>query len=154
MKYIKMNYSMFMLIAMLVITPLCYAESSEEKTSIEEVKQETQDLIQALGAYTADQREEAIQRARTALNNLDNRIDALEKRIDDNWDQMNKAAREKAHVNLKALRKQRNKVAEWYGGLKASSADAWEHMKKGFSDAYKALGDAWEKSVKEFGTNK
>ena len=154
MKYIKMNYSMFMLIAMLVITPLCYAESSEEKTSIEEVKQETQDLIQALETYTADQRDEAVQRAKTALHNLDARIDSLEKRIDDNWDQMNKAAREKARATMKALRKQRNKVAEWYGGLKASSADAWEHMKKGFSDAYKALGDAWEKSVKEFGTNK
>ena len=149
-----MNYSMFMLIAMLVITPLCYAESSEEKTSIEEVKQETQDLIQALETYTADQRDEAVQRAKTALHNLDARIDSLEKRIDDNWDQMNKAAREKARATMKALRKQRNKVAEWYGGLKASSADAWEHMKKGFSDAYKALGDAWEKSVKEFGTNK
>ena len=154
MKYIKMNYSMFMLIAMLVITPLCYAESSEEKTSIEEVKQETQDLIQALGAYTADQRDEVIQRARTALNNLDKRIDALEKRIDDNWDQMNKAAREKARANLKSLHKQRVKVAEWYGSLKTGSAAAWEHMKKGFSDAYKALGDAWEKSAKEFGTNK
>ena len=67
---------------------------------------------------------------------------------------MNKAAREKARANLKALRKQRNEVAEWYGGLKASSADAWEHMKKGFSDAYKSLGDAWEKSAQEFGTNK
>ncbi len=36
MKYIKTNYFMLMLIAMLVITPLCYAESSEEKTSIKE----------------------------------------------------------------------------------------------------------------------
>jgi chromosome segregation ATPase len=142
-----------MLIAMLVTTPLCYAQSSEEKTSIEEVKQETQDLIQALEAYTADQRDEAVQRASTALNNLDERIDALEKRIDDNWDQMNKAAREKARANLKALRKKRNEVAEWYGSLKTSSTDAWEHMKKGFSDAYKALGDAWEKSEKEFGAN-
>ena len=154
MKHIKMNYSMFMFVSMLVITPLCYAESSEEKTSIKEVKQETQDLIQALGAYSADQRDEAVQRAKTALHNLDERIDALEKRIDDHWDQMNKAAREKARVNLKALRMQRNKVAEWYGSMKTSSAGAWEHMKKGFSDAYKALGDAWEKSVKEFGTNK
>jgi chromosome segregation ATPase len=111
-------------------------------------------LIQALGAYTADQRDEAVQRAKTALNNLDERIDALEKRIDDNWDQMNKAAREKARANLKALRKQRNEVAEWYGSLKTSSADAWEHIKKGFSDAYKALGDAWGKSAREFGTSK
>ena len=153
MKYTKMIYSTFVLIAMLVITPLCYAESSKEKTSIKEVKQETQDLIQALGAYTADQRDEAVQRAKTALHNLDARIDSLETRIDNKWDQMNKAAREKARANLKALRKQRNKVAEWYGSLKASSAGAWEYMKKGFSDAYKALGDAWEKSEKEFGAN-
>lgn len=154
MKPIKTSYSIFMLIAIFITTPLCYAASSEEKTSIKEVKKETQDLIQALKAYTSDQRDEAVQRARKALNNLDKHIDALEKRIDDNWDQMNKASREKARANLKALRKQRNEVAEWYGGLKASSADAWEHMKKGFSDAYKALGDAWEKSAKEFGTKK
>jgi len=154
MKSIKTNYSMFMLIAMLVIPPLCHAESSEEKTSIKEVKQETQDLIQALGAYTADQRDEAVQRAKTALHKLDERIDALETRIDNNWDQMNKAAREKARANLKALRKQRTEAAEWYGSLKTSSADAWEQIKKGFSDAYKALGDAWEKSAKEFGTSK
>jgi hypothetical protein len=95
-------------IVLLVITPLCHTESSKEKTSIKEVKQETQDLIQALGAYTADQRDEAVRRAKTALNNLDERIDALEKRIDDNWDQMNKALRAKARANLKALRKQRN----------------------------------------------
>jgi hypothetical protein len=34
--------------------------------------------------------------------------------------------------------------------MQSSSADAWEHMKQGFSDAYKALYDAWENSVKEF----
>ncbi|MFO7784686.1 MAG: hypothetical protein ACQET7_15830 [Thermodesulfobacteriota bacterium] len=154
MRFMKTNFSMFMFIAMLVITPLCYAESSEEKTSIKEVKQETRDLIQALGSYTADQRDEAVQRTKTALNNLDEHIDALEKRVDDNWDKMNKAAREKARANLKALRKQRNEAAEWYGSLKTSSAGAWEHVKKGFSDAYKALGDAWEKSAKEFGADK
>lgn len=155
MRYIKTNYySMFMLIALLVITLPGCSDSSEDKTSIKEVKQETQDLIQSLGAYTADQRDEAVQRAKTALDNLDERIDALETRIDDNWDQMNKATRDKARASQKALRKQRTEVAEWYGGLKTSSADTWGHMKKGFSDAYKALGDAWEKSVKEFGSKK
>jgi hypothetical protein len=34
--------------------------------------------------------------------------------------------------------------------MKTSSADAWDHIKNGFSDAYKALADAWEKSEKEF----
>ena len=35
--------------------------------------------------------------------------------------------------------------------FKKSSADAWGHINKGFSVAYKALYDAWEKSEKEVG---
>ena len=161
MKHIKTSNSILMLIVMILITLTSCTDTSEEKkaipedkTSINEVKQETQDLVQALEAYTADQRDEAVQRAKTALNNLDERIDALEKRIDDNWNQMNEAAREKARANLEALRKQRNQVAEWYESMQTSSADAWDHMKKGFSDAYKALADAWEKSEKEFSSKK
>ncbi len=125
-----------------------------DKTTAKEVRQETQDLLQALNGYTADQRDEAIQKTKTALDDLDNRIDALETRIDNNWDQMNKAAREKARAALKDLRKQRTNAAEWYGGLKSSSAGAWEEMKKGFSDAYKDLSDAWKKAEKEFDSGK
>lgn len=143
-----------MLIVMLGITPICYAETSTDKTSIEEVKKETQDLLQTLNAYTVEQREEAIHKTKTALDNLDKRIDSLQERIDRNWDQMDKAARDKARSNLKALRKKRTQVAEWYGSLKISTVDAWEHMKKGFSKAYKSFNDAWEKSVKEFRSNK
>lgn len=157
----KINYSILMLIAILAITLTYCADSSkdkkaikEDKTSKKEVKQEAQDLIQALEAYTADQRDEAVQKGQTALDNLGERIDALEKSIEDNWDQMDKTAREKARANLEALRKQRSEVAEWYDNMKTSSADTWDHTKKGFSDAYKALEDAWEKSAKEFGANK
>ena len=67
---------------------------------------------------------------------------------------MNEAARKEARENLRALRKQQNQVAEWYGSMKTSSVDAWDHMKKGFSDAYKSLENAWEKSEKEFGSSK
>lgn len=143
-----------MLIGILGATPVCYAQTTDANTSIEEVKKETQDLLQTIGAYTADKRDEAVQKAKDGLNKLDKRIDALEARIDKNWDKMNEAARKQARENLKALRKQRNKVAEWYGSMKTSSTNAWEHMKKGFSDAYKALEDAWEKSEKEFNSSK
>ena len=61
--------------------------------------------------------------------------------------------REKARAILKALRKQRNVVAEWYGSLKTSYAAAWEHMQKGFSDADTALEDAWEMPEKEFSSS-
>jgi len=142
------------LIGMFSITPLCSAGTSNGKASIKEVKQEAHDLIQALEAYSSEQRDEAIRKSKTALENLDKRIDALETRIDNNWDKMDKAARKKARASLQALHKQRTQVAEWYGSLKSGSADAWQHMKKGFSSAYKDLLDAWEKSEKEFGSGK
>jgi septal ring factor EnvC (AmiA/AmiB activator) len=162
MKHTKTNHSVlaWILTAMFITLLGCTDSSedkkaiSENKTSIIKVKQETQDLIQALGAYTADQRDEAIENTQTALNDLDKRIDALETRINNNWDQMNKDARENARASLEALRKQRTEVGEWYSRLKTSSTDAWEHTKKGFSDAYKNLSDAWEKSEKEFGADK
>jgi len=150
----KFNISAIVLIGILGITPMCYAETSTEKTSIKKVKQETQNLLQTLDAYTADQKDEAIRKTKTALDKLDKRIDALEARVDESWDKMDKDAREKSRDSLKALRKQRNVVAEWYGSLKSSTENSWEHMKKGFSDAYKALNDAWGKSENEFGSNK
>lgn len=146
----KLHKCAMILIGILGVTPLCYAQTENANTSIQEVKKETQDLLKTIGLYTADKRDEAVQNAKDGLNKLDERIDALEARIDKDWDKMNAAARKQARENLKAIRKQRNQVAEWYGSMKTSSANAWGHMKKGFSDAYKVLTDAWEKSEKEF----
>ncbi|MCO6412810.1 MAG: hypothetical protein J5I92_08705 [Thiogranum sp.] len=133
------------------IAPLCHAETAGEKTTIEDVKQDTQDLLQSLKSYSSEQRDEAIRATEEALADLDRRIDALEAWIDERWDEMDAAAREKAQASLKALRKQRTEVAEWYGQLKSSSADAWSRIKRGFAEAYKALSDAWAESEEEFG---
>ena len=139
-------------IGMLAIAPLCYAETSSGEASLEEVKQKTQDLLKALKAYSADQRDEAVLKTKAALDNMDKRIDALETRIYNNWDKMDKAARDKSRASLLALQKQRTHVAEWYGSFKSSSVDAWGQMKKGFSDAYTALHDDWEMAEEEFGS--
>jgi len=141
----------FMVVGMAILAgaPLCHAETDRDDTSIEDVKRETKELLQTLKAYSVEQRDEAIQKTKTALDHLDKRIDALEARIDRDWDKMDTTAREKARANLKTLREQRAQVAEWYGKLKDSSVEAWEHVKRGFSDAYRALTDAWETSEKE-----
>ncbi|MFO7667807.1 MAG: hypothetical protein R6V76_14390 [Desulfobacterales bacterium] len=156
MKSERMNYCalIFILVSMFGIASLSHAKMSNGNTSIKEVKKETQDLLQTLKAYTIDKRDEAVHKTKAALDNLDKRIEELEARVDESWSKMDKTAREKARANLKALRKQRTKVAEWYGSLKNSTGDAWEHMKKEFSDAYKALNDVWEKSEKEFESGK
>jgi hypothetical protein len=149
----KPNICALMLIGIFGVAPVCYAQTENASTSIEEVKKQTRDLLQAIDSYTADKRDEAVQKAKDGLKQLDKRIYALEARVDKNWDKMNDAARTEARENLKALHKQRNQVAEWYGSMQTSSADAWDHMKKGFSDAYKDIAGALEKSKKEFSSN-
>lgn len=110
-------------------------QTSKGRTSIEDVKKETSDLLETLESYSADKRDEALATSKAAMDSLDQRIDALESQVDDNWDEMTTAVRDKARASLQALRKERNDVAEWYGGMKASSAGAWEEMKSGFSNA-------------------
>ena len=141
------------LLILFVTMPVNFANASEDQTTINAVQQEARDLIEALKEYSADQRDAAIQRSKRALDILDRRIDELETKIADNWDQMSSAAREKTRESLKTLRKKRNDVAEKYGSLKASSTSAWEEMKQGFSQAYQDLSDAWAKSVNEFDKN-
>lgn len=51
---------------------------------------------------------------------------------------------------MKALRKKRNTLSEWYGSLQHSSASAWDHVKEGFVEGYEALADAFGKAESEF----
>lgn len=146
-----------MMTATLGMTPLAHAaqheateKAGDQPTTAKRVQQEVADAAEAIKNYTADKRDEAAKQAKAALDALDARISALETEIAKNWDKMDKAARERTRSSLKALHEQRVRVAEWYGGLKNSTAEAWEHTKKGFSDAYKSLRTSWEKAEREF----
>ena len=116
------------------------------KSSMGDVKKEASELLDAMKRYTAEQRDEAAQATKGALERLDAQIAALEKQIAEQYDKMDKAAREQAQENLQQLRALRIKVAEWYGSLKSSSKEGWDNVKEGFSGAFKALQDAWEKT--------
>ncbi|MFD2110382.1 hypothetical protein [Thiorhodococcus fuscus] len=155
------NMSFALFLALFMLTAMSQAATTDDATTsdvqtppAEAVKQNTQDLLKSLKAYGADQREEAVEATKAALDAADKRIDALQTRLDDNWDSMSEAAREKAQASMKALRKQRTQVAEWYGSLKTSSDSAWDEMKEGFSQAYQALAEAWDDAVKTFDSEK
>jgi hypothetical protein len=47
-------------------------------------------------------------------------------------------------------RKERNELSEWYGGLKHSSASAWNHVKKGFVEGYESFSKAFDNAESEF----
>ncbi|MBK1724235.1 hypothetical protein [Thiocystis violacea] len=152
---IPMSVALFL--ALFTLNAMSQAETADDATtrdtqtpSAEAIEQDTQDLLESLKAYGADQRQEAVEATKAALDAADKRIDTLQTRLDDNWDSMSKAAREKAQASMKALRERRTQVAEWYGSMKTSSDSAWDEIKEGFAKAYQALAEAWDDSVKAF----
>lgn len=140
----------FTIVTLFCSMPLCFADSSNDEATLKHVKKEVADAARAIKAYSVDQRDEAVKKAKASLDDLDASIEQLQASIDKKWDQMNQASREKARATMEKLGRQRNQVAEWYGGLKHSSAGAWDNVKQGFSDAYGTLADSWEKAIAEF----
>lgn len=118
--------------------------------SAAEVKQEVAETYQALKRYTLEQRDQAVKTADEKLQQLDQQIAELQKKVDQDWQEMSQTSRDKTRETLKALQKQREKAAEWFGGMRHSSADAWDEVKKGFADSVDRLGQAFDKAKKEF----
>jgi len=126
------------------------APSGHNDATAEDVQKEAQDLVQVLKSYSANQRDEALEKTRLALEELDRIADNLQARIDDRWEYMGTTAREQARATMRSLRKQRNQVAQWYGSMKTSTVDAWAEMKQGFSEAYATLREASKKAQAEY----
>jgi hypothetical protein len=140
--------------ALLAVTPLGHATDhkaspQQDTTTAKDVREEVADAAEAIKDYGADKRKEATEAARAALETLDARIAAMQSNLDRNWDRMDAAAREKSRATMDALRRERMQVAEWYGALKNSTAEAWDHVKKGFTDAYRSLRRAWQDAERE-----
>jgi predicted nucleic acid-binding Zn-ribbon protein len=152
-KFLMKSHTTLSLLAtvLLSIAPQIYADTySDNKTTVEEIKQEATETTNVIKDYTVEKRDEAARKVETRLNSLDTRIKALEARIDRNWEKMDNAARERARNTLTVLHEKRIRAAEWYGSMKNSSTEAWGHVKNGFSDAYNSLRSSWEKAEKEY----
>jgi acyl-CoA reductase-like NAD-dependent aldehyde dehydrogenase len=113
-------------------------------------KTTAKDVSRTIRDYTVAQRDEATKSAKAALDDMDAGIRRLERKLEREWDQMDAAARKKARATLDALRRERNELAEWYGGLKYSSAEAWDEVKSGFAKSYDDLKGAFGKARKAF----
>ena len=103
---------------------------------------ETEAAWAAIKGYSAEQREQALQKSRKAIDALDQRIAELEAEGQAKWDTMNTSAQREWNEGLTSLRTQRTDLAKWYGAMKHSSANAWEQVKSAFSASYNVLKDS------------
>jgi hypothetical protein len=125
----------------------------KENTTAADVKAEAAETYKVLKQYTLEQRDEAMAAAKQKLAELDVRIQEMQTKLDARWQDMSKATRVKTRETLQVLQRQREKVAEWYGGMRYSSEEAWEDVKKGFSDSYDRLKKAFQDASKDFENN-
>ena len=132
---------------------LCLAgqkAQQDNQATLENIKQETADAVRAIKNYSIKQKGKAVKDVERLLENTDDRLDLVQKKLDKKWDKMDQASREKARETLTALRKTRNRLSEWYGELKNSSANAWDQTKKGFVESYESLSRAVDRVESEF----
>ena len=146
---IRKHISTWGAVALLAFSPLCIAADAA-KTTAADVSRKADETAHAVKSYTIQQRDEAVKSAKTALDDIDARLRALDRKVDREWDKMDQAARKKARAAQSALRRERDDAAEWYGALKHSSAESWEEVKGGFVKSYETLKQSFAKAAKGF----
>ncbi len=129
---------------------LCAVAGDEhEPRSLEKIKAEAAQLVNSLGAYSADQKNKVLDMLDKNLAQLDGRIEQLEQMLSERWSEMSTEARAKARGKLREMKQHRIELAESYGSLRSDSGDAWDKLKQGFSDAYDDITSAWKAAEQE-----
>lgn len=109
------------------------------------VQQEFSKAFAAIKDFSAEQRDEAVAKTEALLAELDAELEEQQSAIQANWQSMTEATREESRDALRALKQERNDLAEWLGGIKHGSDEAWDDMVNGFTAAYADFTDAWAK---------
>ena len=131
-------------------TPPQTEEAAPAPAQGEKTKKELDDAIDAIRDYSVERRDEAVARARQSTEVLDQRIEAMQSQMANGWGRMSQATRTRSEQTMADLRKRRNQLAEWYGGMRHSSVDAWSEVKSGFVTSYHDLVEAMRKAREQF----
>jgi ribosomal protein S20 len=127
------------------------AQDTNGQTTPEEVRTEISQAIEAIAAYSEQERDEALAEAREVLDRLDAEIAEREQALRENWADMSAAAQETAQARLQELRDARNRLGERFGALEAGASAAWDELKDGFTSAWSAFSDAWRAADTDMG---
>lgn len=118
-------------------------------TTMEDVRAEVSEAMEAIAEYSEKERDEALVAAREALDRLDTEIARREETLRENWADMTDAAQDAGREQLNSLRQARNEMGERFGALQESTSSAWDELNAGFTNAWDSFPDLWENSDSE-----
>ncbi len=133
-----------LIVTLLVAIPLTGPALGE--TTSEDLAKETKEAFEAFKAYMIDKKNDALAHGKVLLDKTDAEIDKLQAEADEASGDA-KVAYEEEIENLKAKRAVAAKKLDELGD---ASADSWDDAKEGFTEAYKALYDAYKEAVANF----
>jgi len=146
MKIRTLVFSLCTLAAQVVLSPL--AMPADAKVAAKDVSRKADETARAVGKYTIQERDDALKSAKAALDDLDARMHALDRKVDREWEHMDASARKNARAAQDALHRERDELAKWYGGLRYSSAESWNEVRSGFVTSYEKLKASFVKAAK------
>lgn len=126
------------------------APAATPSSSAEQPGQADRKLTETIRGYSVERRDEAIATARRATDEMDRQMERLQTQMSEGWSRMSTASRERSRQAMADLRTRRNTLAEWIGGMKHGSSDAWTEVKGGFARSYEELALAVRKARSEF----
>ena len=126
------------------------AAPAQEETKRERMDKEVDEAVDAIRAYSVEQRDEAMKRAQASMEEADLRIDALQEDMDRRRGRMSDTARRRSQKAMSDLRQRRQELSERYDRMRSSSGKAWSDLKGGFVDGYRALSAALREARAEF----
>lgn len=116
-------------------------QASARDTRREDMRREVAEAAKAIGAYSQAERDQALQRAKSALDAMDRRIENMQRGWVDDAERRSAKAHENRERLLADLRKQRADAAERYRAMQGASAEAWEGVRKQFVASYESLAE-------------
>jgi len=116
------------------------------ETTSSDLAKETKEAMQAFKAYMIDKKKDAVAYGKELLNKTDAEIDKLQAEADGASGDAKQAYQE----SIEDLKKKRTVAAEKLDALGEASADSWDDAKRGFSEAYKSLYEAYKDALTNF----
>ncbi|WP_439156307.1 hypothetical protein [Yoonia sp.] len=121
-----------------------HSQQSDTGATLEEVQAEFSEAFEAIGQFSARERDEALAALDDTLQQVDERIEETEQAVRDNWSEMSQATREQTAETMRTLRERRNQLSKAIGALSQGAGTAWGDLMEGVRSGWNDLELAWD----------
>lgn len=133
---------------MLVTTAAAWADSTEGVPNIktpepEKVEVQMEESMEDIREYSVEQKNEAMQVARHALDDLHQQMTLLQADIDSQWQELSQDARLQKQEALSALKQEQKELEASYQSMQEAGKENWDAAKQQFHESWAAAKQNW-----------